>query len=343
MSVWLFFAAAVMAWLVGWPVGAWLRKAGLIDRPNARSSHAIPTARGGGVVFLLGLGVISLAGVRPLPIEAMVLLMAGGVLASVSFLDDVRSLSPLVRFGVHLLCAGAALWVLGFGRVDVFEEWWGRFGIGVFGLSLVLVVWVVGYTNAFNFMDGINGIASGQACVTALGMVLVTGLESGTWDSPSQVLCVVLAGSVLGFLPHNFPRARMFMGDVGSAPLGFLLASLALWLVRDFGWWLLVPLSLLHANFVLDTSVTLVRRMARGETWHQPHREHFYQRLVRAGKSHAFVTGWEMVLQCLVLGLALLYLKVGLIGKGVIVTSVLGIWTVFFCFAERTFRLSKQE
>ena len=343
MGVHLFICSAAITWTVGWPVGIWLRKSGLIDKPSGRSSHSIPTVRGGGLSFLLTIGVLSIVSVRPLPSEALTLLMAAALLAGVSFLDDIRSLLPLLRFTVHLLCAGSALWVLASGNPVVPQAWNGRSGIEVCILGLVLLVWVVGYTNAFNFMDGINGIAGGQACVTALGMVLVTGLESGTWDAPSQVLCVVLAGSVFGFLPHNFPRARMFMGDVGSAPLGFLLASLALWLARDFGWWLLVPLALMHANFVLDTSVTLVRRVARGEKWHQPHREHFYQRLIRAGRSHVFVTASEMMLQCVVLGLALFYLKVGLIGKGMVVVVVMGIWTVFFCFAERTFRVSKQE
>ena len=95
------------------------------------------------------------------------------------------------------------------------------------------------------------------------------------------------------------------MGDVGSAPLGFLLAFLALWAAKEHGWWLLIPLALLHANFVLDTGITFVRRVLRGEKWYDAHREHFYQRLIRSGKSHAFVTGCEMGLQLLVLGLIL--------------------------------------
>ena len=149
---------------------------------------------------------------------------------------------------------------------------------------------------------------------------------------------VVIIGACAGFLPHNFPKARMFMGDVGSAPLGFLLAFLALWAAKEQGWWLLVPLALLHVNFVLDTGITLVRRVLRGEKWYDAHREHFYQRLIRSGKSHVFVTGCEMGLQLLVLGLMVAYLKsnppvrVGLIGL------VLLIWLVFFAYCEREFK-----
>jgi UDP-N-acetylmuramyl pentapeptide phosphotransferase/UDP-N-acetylglucosamine-1-phosphate transferase len=151
-------------------------------------------------------------------------------------------------------------------------------------------------------------------------------------------LSLAVAGAALGFLPYNFPHARMFMGDVGSAPLGFLLAFLVLWLGSVAGAWLLVPLALLHANFILDTAVTLVRRIARGDKWHQPHREHFYQRLVRSGKSHTFVTGLELALQLVVLGLMVLYLSAELPGRIVLAFGVILIWVVFFAYCEVAFR-----
>jgi UDP-N-acetylmuramyl pentapeptide phosphotransferase/UDP-N-acetylglucosamine-1-phosphate transferase len=95
----------------------------------------------------------------------------------------------------------------------------------------------------------------------------------------------VIADSAAGFLPHNFPRARMFMEDVGSAPLGFVLASLVLWLAKMHGWWLLIPLALIHGILCLIPLITLWRRLARGERWYAAHREHFYQRFAGAGKS----------------------------------------------------------
>jgi UDP-N-acetylmuramyl pentapeptide phosphotransferase/UDP-N-acetylglucosamine-1-phosphate transferase len=131
----------------------------------------------------------------------------------------------------------------------------------------------------------------------------------------------------------------MFMGDVGSAPLGFLLAALVLWIAGSYGWWLLVPLAMLHANFVLDTGFTLVRRMLRGERWYEAHREHFYQRLIRAGKSHAFVTGWEMGLQTLVALLMCLYVLTAPVIQVIIAGAVIAVWTVFFWYSDKAFAM----
>jgi UDP-N-acetylmuramyl pentapeptide phosphotransferase/UDP-N-acetylglucosamine-1-phosphate transferase len=200
-------------------------------------------------------------------------------------------------------------------------------------------------------MDGINGIAAGQAIITGLGMavlVWLAGHPTQVSDFPFRfqdsgfslpvLLSFCVAGAALGFLPHNFPQARMFMGDVGSAPLGFLLAVLALWLARDHGWWLLPPLVLLHANFTLDTAITLVRRVLRGEKWYDAHREHFYQRLIRSGKSHAFVTGCEMGLQVLVLGLMVAYLRSGPVLRIGLILAVFAVWGCFFAYCEREFK-----
>jgi UDP-N-acetylmuramyl pentapeptide phosphotransferase/UDP-N-acetylglucosamine-1-phosphate transferase len=191
-------------------------------------------------------------------------------------------------------------------------------------------------------MDGINGLAAGQAIVTGLGMALLGSVVSGqsSMVSPPVLLSLVIAGACAGFLPHNFPKARMFMGDVGSAPLGFLLAALVVWIARDYGWWLLIPLGLLHANFVLDTGLTLARRILRGERWYEAHREHFYQRLIRAGKSHPFVTGVEMALQGVVLGLMVLYLYASAPVRAGLIALVILMWLAFFAYCERLFRRS---
>jgi hypothetical protein len=131
----------------------------------------------------------------------------------------------------------------------------------------------------------------------------------------------------------------MFMGDVGSVPLGFLLSVLALWLAKSVGWWLLIPLSLLHTNFILDTAITLLRRVARGEKWYAAHREHFYQRLIRAGKTHSFVSGVEMALQVLVLVLMLAYVQSSVPIRILLIFAVVGIWLAFFGYCEGQFRL----
>ncbi len=260
--------------------------------------------------------------------------LAGLVLAVVSFIDDLRSLSQLLRFAVQAGAASIALYALCAGRIAAFSP------PMVAGVTTIGFLWITGYTNAFNFMDGINGLAGMQIVTTGVGTALVGMAAGSTSDHPAIVLSFVLAGAGVGFLPHNFPRARMFLGDVGSAPVGYLLAVLAFWLARDFGWWLLGAFGLLHANFVLDTGVTLARRIWRKEQWIDSHREHFYQRLVRSGKTHLFVTGWEATLQALVLGIIVYAIRMNWLQRCAVAAVVCMLWMGFFAYAECQFKRS---
>jgi UDP-N-acetylmuramyl pentapeptide phosphotransferase/UDP-N-acetylglucosamine-1-phosphate transferase len=276
------------------------------------------------LVSLSALAILSIAR-RDLPLG---LLCGGGALiALVSFFDDINPLSARYRFAAQALAALAFLL-------------WGLHGLApsLRPFLVVFLFWVLGYTNAFNFMDGINGIAAGQAVITGIGTAIIAALASDNRSNTLSLAALVLAGSALGFLPHNFPRARIFMGDVGSAPLGFALAALSLLVAARHGWTLLLPLFLLHLNYTLDTSVTLIRRWLRGEKVYEAHKEHFYQRLVRSGKSHAFATGAEMILQCFTLALAL-----GCVGRNLpvqfaLVLAGLLLWSAFFFYAETRFR-----
>lgn len=338
LGAWL--GTAALSWLLGFPVYRWLVGKGIIDRPNERSSHTQPTARGGGIAIIGAVLVVLIAATAfPSGMKGdrtyLWLTSWAVLLAVISFIDDLRSVHPLWRFGCHAACAGAALFAIPWGGVHL-APWLPAAAIG-----LILFVWLTGYTNAFNFMDGINGIAGFQAALTGAGMALLGGQAVG-WDHPAVLFSAVLGGAGAGFLPHNFPKARMFMGDVGSAPLGFLLAAAALALTVAGGWWMLPALAMLHANFVLDTGITLARRVARGEKWHLPHREHFYQRLIRAGKSHAFVTGWEAVLQLATLGLMYGYVRADAPGVRVVAAAAaLAMWLAFFAACEVKFRKSQ--
>lgn len=335
----ILLVSAAVCWLLGIAVNRLLLRWQIIDSPNPRSSHTRPTVRGGGIaiiatVLAMGLWLICRFGTQPLLVVGLCML----ALAVVSFIDDVKSVGAAIRFGCQLLAAVVVLITLGISSIRMgFSPAAGLLLPAVVSGGLVCL-WVVGYTNAFNFMDGINGIAAGQAAVTGLGMALLTALTVGDFTLPPVLLSFAIAGAALGFLPHNFPNARMFMGDVGSAPLGFLLGVLVIWLAKSASAWLLIPLALLHANFVLDTAITLIRRIARGEQWHKAHREHFYQRLVRSGKSHGFVTGWELGLQGLVLGLMLLYLQASVPVRVALIAVVILIWLTFFAFCEISFR-----
>jgi UDP-N-acetylmuramyl pentapeptide phosphotransferase/UDP-N-acetylglucosamine-1-phosphate transferase len=330
---------AVATYLLGFPVAKILSRLGAIDNPNARSSHSVPIVRGGGVAVILALlaGMVLMGKLHFA--ESITIMLAVLGLALVSFIDDLKSVGPAIRFGCHLAVALVVIAALNLAPARVGFTVETLYAVPVMLAWPLAVLWIAGYTNAFNFMDGINGIAGGQAAITGIGMALLSALASGQWS----VVCLpalwslALAGAALGFLPHNFPRARMFMGDVGSAPIGFLLAVLTLWLAKTVGWWLLVPLALLHANFVLDTGFTLVRRILKGERWYEPHREHFYQRLIRSGKTHSFVTDLEMALQVVVLGLMMLYLHANLLQRIGLVVLVVLIWLAFFGYSERSF------
>lgn len=286
---------------------------------------------GGGLWLAVGQGWMPLGGVLPATVG----------LAVISFWDDLRSLGAAVRFGCHVLAGLLALAGLGGSGLTVGLSPEHAVHLPPWAGWIVGLLWLSGYTNAFNFMDGINGLAGFQALITAAGTGLLGGLTTGEWDAAPVLFAWIVAGAAAGFLPHNFPRARMFMGDVGSAPLGFLLAVLVLWTAHRLGGWLLLPLLLLHTNFVLDTGITLARRVARGEVWFRPHREHFYQRLLRSGRSHAEVTLWEVGLQTGTLALLISYLYVGPLVRGVIVLAVLGLWGAFFYVCERVFCASQ--
>ena len=209
--------------------------------------------------------------------------------------------------------------------------------LGNVGLAALLILLIAGYANAFNFMDGINGLAAGQSVISAAGMAAIAVVAGVSPGHPAVLLSVLLAGATAGFLPHNFPSARMFMGDAGSVPLGFLLMLLTAWLAHDEGWWLWLPLGALHAGFILDTGLTLLRRAARGEILQEAHREHFYQRLVRAGWSHQTVTELQMgiTLGVFVMMLEVTSVRRDLLPMALAVTGI--VWAAYFVFCERTF------
>lgn len=334
-----FLPSLIASFCLGWPGYFALRACGVVDKPNARSSHSVPTVRGGGIAIILTIlgavvfHVVTMHGCEG-PLVAIALAVLG--LAVISFIDDLRSVPALLRFGAHGAAAAVVLLIVGLPETALGGG--AAFALGALWIAIGFL-WIAGYTNAFNFMDGINGIAGGQTLITGLATAALALIAELDATHPSVWLAAATAGAAAGFLPHNFPRARMFMGDVSSAPLGFLLAALGWWLVRDTAWWMLIPVGLLHANFVLDTGVTLARRVLRGERWYEPHREHFYQRLVRAGRSHAEVTGSEAALQILgAVGVLLAVKAQSALWLAAVAVAVLLAWSLFFVRAERIFR-----
>ena len=285
----LLFAVGVAAVTAGAVevVRRWALRQSVLDVPNSRSSHTVPTPRGGGlaivVVTAAGAAAALALGVR----GALPGLVAGAaVVATVSAVDDVRPLRPRTRFAAHGLAAGLALAVFG-PWTALAVPFLGTVPLGTALGTALGLVWVVGLTNAYNFMDGIDGIAGAQAVVAGgawTGVGLVAGLPS------VAVVGALVAASAAGFLCHNWSPARIFMGDVGSATLGFVFAALGL-AASDLADGVAsqrAPLGalLLVWPFVFDAALTFGRRLRAGEDVFAAHRSHLYQRMVIAGWSH---------------------------------------------------------
>lgn len=237
--------------------------AGPLDLPNQRSLHATPVPRSGGVGIMAGVMVGFVAMAPAFSFVAGLLL-----LTLVSWWDDRRSLPAAVRFACHFVAAGLVVAAV-FPDVTI----WNLL------LALLFIVWM---TNLYNFMDGANGLAGGMA-VFGFGAYAVAAGLSGEMNLAVWAACIAAAAA--GFLLFNFDPARIFMGDVGSIPLGFLAASLGLVGIQREVWPLWFPV-LVFAPFIVDATVTLLRRAWRREKIWQAHREHYYQRLVCSGWSH---------------------------------------------------------
>jgi Fuc2NAc and GlcNAc transferase len=297
--IWVGGVALLLAWvLTGWVRRYAVRRA-LLDLPNARSLHERPVPRGGGlavaVVTLGGIVLAALAGWVS-PRTAVALVGGGGTVALIGWIDDRRGLAPATK-AAGQVCA--ALWALAWlGGLPQLR--WGEnvLYLGPFGTA-VATVGIVWGTNFYNFMDGIDGLAAGEAVTVSVGAIL---LLRGTGLAELVLVGALIGGSSAGFLLWNWPPARIFLGDVGSAFLGFVFAVLAVISENSGGPPVAVWLLLLGVFFV-DATLTVARRIASGEPWHRAHRSHAYQRAVGAGFSHRTVTLAIMSLNVVLVGL----------------------------------------
>ncbi len=283
----------VLTGLLAWGLTAGLRRyalaRSLLDIPNARSSHSLPTPRGGGVAivlaFLLGLLAAPLVGVALPPALLWAMLGAGGGIALLGFLDDHGHIAARWRLLGHFMAAAWALYWLG--GLPVLRLFGADIDLGWFGhvLAAVYLVWML---NLYNFMDGIDGIASVEAiCVCLSGAWLYLLLGEGSAQNLAPTL--LLAASVVGFLVWNFPPARIFMGDAGSGFLGLVLGVLSLqaaWASPELIWGWLILLGV----FIVDATFTLLRRLLRGDKVYEAHRSHAFQFASRRFGRHLPVT-----------------------------------------------------
>lgn len=259
---------------------------GLLDVPNERSSHKVPTPRGGGAAITVTAmtGFAVLVALHRLDFAVFAALAGGLAVAAVGFVDDRHALPAVVRLCAHVT---AALWALAWlGGLPALRVAGHLISLGAFGtvVGVLGIVWVL---NLFNFMDGIDGLAATEATFVAWSGAALTAAASGSSGVAAPAL--IFGASCLGFLRWNWPPARIFMGDVGSGYLGYVIAVLALAATRENPvalWaWLI-----LGGVFFVDATMTLLRRLLRGERTYQAHRSHAYQWLARRWGSHRKVT-----------------------------------------------------
>jgi UDP-N-acetylmuramyl pentapeptide phosphotransferase/UDP-N-acetylglucosamine-1-phosphate transferase len=254
-----FAVAFIAAWLLA---GRLARFA--LDRPNERSLHERPVPRTGGLAVLAGAASALFFGVEPLWLP----MALAAALAALSLLDDLHGMPAGLRLAVHFAAAGLSAWYV-LSPMHPLE-------------LAVLVLGVVWLTNLYNFMDGSDGLAGGMS-VLGFGAYAAAAWIAG--DAALAALCAAIAAASGAFLAHNFHPARIFLGDVGSIPLGFLAGALGLVGWRNDLWPLWFPL-LAFGPFVGDATVTLLRRALHGERVWRAHRDHYYQRMVRMGLGH---------------------------------------------------------
>lgn len=274
MILWLLLPAALLcAFLMTAKLRAYAVSNHLIDVPNSRSSHSVPTPRGGGVSIVLSFTMflpLLLVGNSISSAYVFALLGAGLLVAVIGFLDDHGHIAARWRLLGHFIAASWSLyWVGGVPSLTVLGFQLNFVYIG-YVVAAFYVVWML---NLYNFMDGIDGLASIQAVTVCLGAALlywVTGFNELVGPP------LLLAFATLGFLYWNFPPARIFMGDAGSGFLGVILAIFSLQaaaVFQNFLWGWLILLGV----FIVDATFTLIRRLLRGDKIYEAHRSHAYQ------------------------------------------------------------------
>lgn len=283
MSLWII---AFLAGLVSMGLAGWLSHPDspirIMDQPNERSMHSKAVPRTGGIAIVTSLIVASVYTwfVMKLPLFPAQVMTGGTIVAAVALIDDRYNVSPLIRLVVQF---GAALVLVRDGFLPEGELLPSvAFTSNAYGAATVTILLTIWLTNLYNFMDGMDGFAGGMA-VIGFGALAVLGWRQQELQFATSALAVCLGSA--GFLWFNFPPARIFMGDTGSTTLGFLVAAFAVWAsrLRVADIWVTL---LVFSPFILDATVTLLRRAIQGKPLWRAHRSHYYQRLVQLGWGH---------------------------------------------------------
>ena len=284
----------ILSYLAVHFIRRYAEKRELLDHPNERSSHAVPTPRGGGLgivilVLVSGLWSASEADWN----RGLIYVFGGAIIAWLGWRDDLHSLSPRLRFVVQSIVAIISIFGLGYFKV-VTIPMFGELQLGLVGI-VITFLWILGLTNAYNFMDGIDGMDGGVALGAGLGWMW---LASNTHNTFAFSIALAITASSLGFLGHNWSPAKIFMGDVGSTFLGYSFAVLPL-IASTHGGDALMLGTLLMWTFIMDAGVTFIGRLFKRENVFSAHRSHLYQRLVIAGYKHQTISSLYILLTLL--------------------------------------------
>lgn len=288
----------------------------ILDVPNERSSHIVPTPRGGGLAIVVSwfIGITVMRCLDLIESNLYFALISGILLAIVSLIDDVLSLSPYIRLLTQILTALISLWFL----KGITEVTFAGLSIdSKFILYPIVLIGIVWFINLFNFLDGIDGYASLEAIVVAIAIYLFTG----------SIINLILICSITGFLIWNWPKARIFMGDIGSTQLGFILVTLGIYFHNSS------QLSIIHwimlsSLFWFDATLTLFRRWKNREKLSVAHRKHAYQRAVQSGFSHLKTILFSVGINIVIIGLVIIVRKQPELLIPVFLINMLFLWII---------------
>ena len=287
----IFILLAILSYILVYLIRRWVVKDYLLDHPNDRSMHSMPIPRGGGLAIVLVVLGVGLFFARQTDLNHSLIYVACGiVIALLGWRDDVKSISPIIRFAVQGIVAVVSIISMGYFK-SVTIPLFGELQLGVVGV-VITFLWIIGLTNAYNFMDGIDGMAGGVAVSAGLGWMW---LSSASGNLFAFWVALAISASSLGFLFHNWSPAKIFMGDVASTFLGYSFAVLSL-LSADKGGDALLLGTLLMWTFIMDAGLTFINRLRKGEKVFSAHRSHLFQRLVIGGYKHSTVSSLYILL-----------------------------------------------
>ncbi len=300
-------------------------KYNIMDIPGQRSSHVHPTPRGGGIAIYISF-VLMLFFLRNYAENNFLWCLFFGVtiISGIGLIDDIKKLPIKIRFSVQIIASSIPI-LYGFKLNEIELPALGTINLGILSIPITLV-WILWMTNLYNFMDGIDGITASEATVVSFFLFLLSLITKNHF---LLLMSLIIIGSSLGFLIHNFPPAKIFMGDVGSSSLGYIFAILAIFASQNEKHYIpFFIFLLLSGTFIFDATVTLIRRIVKGERWFEAHRSHYYQRLVIAGYTHKQVTLLECGVSVLLGIVGIIYLSASEITRILIIVGSITLLTL---------------